>query len=117
MISWRSTCSCTTGHLSGVLDFGEVAAEAAASDFAKWEFSEGERFPVEWIQAGYGDPSLFEAPNDRTYRALWLAVGLWRMRWYHLTGFRAGVEAGRDRLLSEQAGDRTAPTARSRSPI
>ena len=55
------------GHLSGVLDFGEVAAEAAASDFAKWEFSEGERFPVEWIQAGYGDPSLFEASNDRTY--------------------------------------------------
>jgi aminoglycoside phosphotransferase (APT) family kinase protein len=89
------------GHLSGVLDFGEVAAEAAASDFAKWDFSEGERFPVEWIQAGYGDRSLFEEPNDRAYRALWLAVGLWRMRWYFMTGFQAGVEAGRDRLLSK----------------
>lgn len=88
------------GHLSGVIDFGEVAAEPAAGDFAKWDFSEGERFPVEWIQAGYGDPSLFEAPNDRTYRALWRAVGLWRMRWYHTTGFQPGVEAGRDRLLS-----------------
>jgi aminoglycoside phosphotransferase (APT) family kinase protein len=89
------------GHLSGIIDFGEVAAEPAASDFAKWEFSEGERFPVEWIQAGYGDPSLFEAPNDRTYRALWLANGLWRLRWYYKTGFQPGVEAGRDRLLSE----------------
>ena len=89
------------GHVSGIIDFGEVAAEAAANDFAKWDFSEGERFPVEWIQAGYGDPSLFEAPNDRTYRALWLATGLWHLRWYHETGFQPGVEAGRDRLLSE----------------
>lgn len=89
------------GRLSGIIDFGEVAAEPAASDFAKWDFSEGERFPVEWVQAGYGDPSLFEGANDRTYRALWLANGLWRMRWYYTTGFQPGVEAGRDRLLSE----------------
>jgi len=89
------------GHLSGIIDFGEVAAEPAAIDFARWEFNEGERFPVEFIQAGYGDPSLFEAPNDRTYRALWLATGLWLMRWYYETGFPSGVEAARDRLLSE----------------
>jgi aminoglycoside phosphotransferase (APT) family kinase protein len=88
------------GHLSGIIDFGEVAAEPAASDFAKWEFAEGERFPVEWIQAGYGDPSLFEAANDRAYRALWIANGLWRLHWYYETGFHRGVEAGRDRLLS-----------------
>ena len=89
------------GHLSGIIDFGEVAAEPTASDFAKWDFFEGERFPVEWIQAGYGDPSLLEAPNDRTYRALRLANGLWRLRWYYETGFQPGVEAARDRLLSE----------------
>jgi len=89
------------GHLSGIIDFGEVAAEPAANDFAKWDFSEGERFPVEWIQAGYGDPSLFDATNHRTYRALWVANGLWLMRWYYETGFPAGVEAARDRLLSE----------------
>ncbi|MEO8540229.1 MAG: aminoglycoside phosphotransferase family protein [bacterium] len=87
------------GHLSGIIDFGEVAAEPAAVDFARWEFNEGERLPVEWIRAGYGDPSLFEAPNDRTYRALWLATGLWLMRWYYQTGFQPGVEAARDRLL------------------
>jgi hypothetical protein len=39
-------------------------------------------------------------PNDRTYRALWLLLGLWSLRHYHVTGFSAGVEAGRDRLLS-----------------
>jgi Ser/Thr protein kinase RdoA (MazF antagonist) len=89
------------GHLSGIIDFGEIAAEPAAIDFARWDFNEGERFPVEWIQAGYRDPSPFEAPNDRTYRALWLATGLWLMRWYHGTGFQPGVEAARDRLLSE----------------
>jgi Ser/Thr protein kinase RdoA (MazF antagonist) len=89
------------GHLSGIIDFGEVAAQPAAIDFARWDFNEGERFPVEWIQAGYCDPSLFEAPNDRTYRALWLTTGLWLMRWYHETGFQPGVEAARDRLLSE----------------
>ncbi|MEO6043301.1 MAG: aminoglycoside phosphotransferase family protein [Tepidiformaceae bacterium] len=89
------------GHLSGIIDFGEVAAEPAVIDFARWDFSEGERFPVEWIQAGYRDPSLFDAANDRTYRALWLASGLWLMRWYYETGFQAGVQAGRDRLLSE----------------
>jgi aminoglycoside phosphotransferase (APT) family kinase protein len=88
------------GQLSGIIDFGEVAAEPAASDFTKWDFSEGERFPVEWIQAGYGDGSLFQPPNDRTYRALWVANGLWQMRWYYETGFQPGVEAGRDRLLS-----------------
>ena len=90
------------GHLSGVIDFGEVAAEPAANDFAKWDFSEGDRFPVAWMQAGYGDRSLFDPPHDRTYRALWIANGLWRMRWYHETGFPAGVEAARDRLLPEQ---------------
>lgn len=89
------------GHLSGIIDFGEVAAEPAAIDFARWDFHEGERFPVEWIQAGYHDASLFEAPNDRTYRALWLGTGLWLMRWYYETGFQPGVEAARDRLLSE----------------
>ncbi len=89
------------GHLSGIIDFGEVASEPAAIDFARWDFNEGERFPVEWIQAGYRDPSLFEAPNDRTYRALWLTTGLWLMRWCYETGFQPGVEAARDRLLSE----------------
>jgi aminoglycoside phosphotransferase (APT) family kinase protein len=87
------------GHLSGIIDFGEVAAEPTASDFAKWDFSEGERFPVEWIRAGYGDPSLFEVPNDRTYRALWLANALWRMRWYDQTGFLPGVEAAAVRAV------------------
>ena len=87
------------GRLSGIIDFGVVAAEPAANDFALWDFREGRRFPVEWIQAGYGDPSLFEPPNDRTYRALWLLHGLWYLRHYHVTGFPPGVEAGRDRLL------------------
>jgi aminoglycoside phosphotransferase (APT) family kinase protein len=88
------------GRLSGIIDFGVVAAEPAANDFAKWDFREGTRFPVEWIQAGYGDSSLLEPPNDRTYRALWLLHGLWYLRHYHVTGFPPGVEAGRDRLLS-----------------
>lgn len=88
------------GQLSGIIDFGEVAAEPAVSEFAKWHFNEGDRLPVQWIQAGYGDPSLFESPNDRNYHALWVATGLWHMAWYFQTGFRAGVEAGRNRLLS-----------------
>jgi len=89
------------GHLSGIIDFGEVAAEPAANDFAKWDFVEGERFPVEPMQDGYGDPSLFQPPNDRAYRALWLANGLWRLRWYVETGFGPGAEAARDRLSRE----------------
>lgn len=89
------------GRLSGIIDFGEVAAEPAANDFAKWDFTEGERFPVEWIQEGYGDPSLFQPPNDRVYRALLLGNGLWRLRWYYETGFPPGVEAARDRLLGD----------------
>ncbi len=88
-------------HLSGIIDFGEVAAEPAANDFAKWDFVEGERFPIEWIQDGYRDTSLFHPPNDRTYRALWLGNGLWRLRWYYETGFGPGADAARDRLLSE----------------
>jgi aminoglycoside phosphotransferase (APT) family kinase protein len=89
------------GNLSGIIDFGEIAAEPAANDFAKWDFVEGERFPVEWIQDGYRDASLFQPPNDRTYRALWLANGLWRLRWYYETGFGLGADAARDRLLRE----------------
>jgi Ser/Thr protein kinase RdoA (MazF antagonist) len=90
------------GQLSGIIDFGEVAAEPIAIDFARWDFNEGERLPVNWIQAGYRDTSPFEAPNDRTYRALWLATGLWLMRWYFETGFQPGVEAARDRLLGKE---------------
>jgi len=88
------------GRLSGIIDFGVAAAEPAANDFAKWDFREGSRFPVEWILAGYGDPGIFEPPNDRSYRALWLLHGLWYLRHYHVTGLPAGAEAGRDRLLS-----------------
>jgi aminoglycoside phosphotransferase (APT) family kinase protein len=89
------------GSLSGIIDFGEVAAEPAANDFAKWDFVEGERFPVEWIRDGYRDASLFQPPNDRTYQALWLANGLWRLRWYYETGYRLGAVAARDRLSRE----------------
>ena len=32
------------GRLSGIIDFGVVAAEPAANDFAKWDFREGTRF-------------------------------------------------------------------------
>jgi aminoglycoside phosphotransferase (APT) family kinase protein len=92
------------GHLSGIIDFGEVAAEPAASEFAKWDFSEGERFPIECIQERYGDQSLFDAANHRASRALWFANGLWLMRWYHETGFLPGVEAARDRLLRGPGG-------------
>lgn len=91
------------GRLTGIIDFGEVAREPTAIDFARWDFNEGERFPVEWIQAGYGDSSLFEPPNDGTYRALWLSTGLWLMQWYHKTGFLPGVAAARDRMLSRPA--------------
>ena len=87
------------GHLSGVIDFGEVAAEPAACDFARWALWDGDRFPVEWIQAGYGDRSLFEGANGRLYWAVRVASGLFLMRWYHETGFLPGVEAARDRLL------------------
>ncbi len=89
------------GSFSGIIDFGEVAAEPAANDFAKWDFVECDRFPVEWIRDGYRDSSLFAHPNDRTYRALWFANGLWRLRWYYETGYRQGVEATRDRLVRE----------------
>ncbi|GAB3916051.1 hypothetical protein GCM10011575_23510 [Microlunatus endophyticus] len=88
------------GRLSGIIDFGVAAAEPVANDFAKWDFREGSRFPVEWILDGYGDPGMFRTPNDRSYRALWLLHGLWYLRHYHVTGLPAGVEAGRDRLLS-----------------
>lgn len=87
------------GRLSGVIDFGEVAAEPAATDFARWDFNEGERFPVKFIRAGYGETSPIAGPEDRSYRALWLATGLWLMQWYHGAGFPPGVEAARDRLL------------------
>lgn len=88
------------GQFSGIIDFGEVAAEPAAIDFARWDFNEGERFPVQLLMDGYGDTATFEATAGRTYRAAWLATGLWLMRWYHETGFLSGVEAARDRLLS-----------------
>jgi len=59
------------------------------------------RFPVEWIQDGYPDTSLFQPPNDRTYRALCVANGLWHLSWYYETGFRLEAETARDRLLSQ----------------
>ena len=49
--------------------------------------------PVEWMQAGYRDHSLFDGQNARTYRALWVATGLWLMQYYHQTGFPAASQA------------------------
>ncbi len=91
------------GRLSGVIDFGEVASEPATLDFARWDFNEGDRFPVKWIQEGYGDAAPFDPPDHPVYRALWLATGLWLMQWYHGTGFKPGIEAARDRLLGGPA--------------
>ena len=72
----------------------------AANDFAKWDFEEGDRLPVRWMRDGYGDQSLFGDANRATYRALWLGNGLWRMRWYHETGFGAGAVSAATRLLA-----------------
>jgi Ser/Thr protein kinase RdoA (MazF antagonist) len=86
------------GGLSGIIDFGEVAAEPAANDLAKWDVVEGERLPVAWIREGYGEGAATEASADAS-RALWRANALWRLRWYHETGYPEGVAEARDRLL------------------
>ena len=49
------------GRLAGIIDFGEVAAEPVANEFAKWDFCEGDRFPVEWIQHCL----LYTSPSPR----------------------------------------------------
>ncbi len=87
------------GKLAGVIDFGEVSGEPALNEFAKWDFVEGRRFPVEWIRESYANQALFVPGNDALYRALWLMNGLYLLRWYDMSNYAAGLHRVRERLL------------------
>jgi aminoglycoside phosphotransferase (APT) family kinase protein len=91
------------GRLSGVIDFGEVSGEPALNEFAKWDFVEGDRFPVRHIAETYADSSLFAAGYEPFYRTLWLMNGLYLMRWQHQTGHARGVRETVARLLAGEA--------------
>jgi len=93
------------GRLAGVIDFGEVSGEPALNEFAKWDFCDGERFPVRWLAEGYADQSLFAPGHEAFYRALWLMNALYLLSWYHRTGHPGGVRDTKAKLF---AGERRA---------
>lgn len=91
------------GRLAGVIDFGEVSGEPALNEFAKWDFMEGARFPVRFLRAGYRNQAIFAPEHAPFYRALWLLNGLFLLRWYHISGYVAGLAEVKAKLLAGQA--------------
>jgi aminoglycoside phosphotransferase (APT) family kinase protein len=86
------------GRLSGVIDFGEVSGEPALNEFAKWDFYEGETYPVQWFKDGYADQALFAPANAPLYNALRLLNGLYLLRFYHQSGYARGIAEVRQKL-------------------
>jgi aminoglycoside phosphotransferase (APT) family kinase protein len=94
------------GHLSGLIDFGQVSLDSAINEFGKWAYWEVPELPVEWLQEGYGDKRLFEGRYLELFAAYRLANALWALRYYVSTGYAAGATraAGRVRGYLAQLG-------------
>ena len=92
------------GHITGLIDWGEASSDTAVNDFAKWDFKDGEAYPLAWIKAGYADKSLFDDGFERLLPLLKLMQGLCSLQWYDWRGYAQGVaeaKAGLGRLLRE----------------
>lgn len=79
------------GRLSGIIDFGQVSIDSPINEFAKWDYWEAPVLPVDWLQEGYSDSSLFDEAYGERFQALRIANALWVLRWYALTGYATGV--------------------------
>ncbi len=79
------------GRLSGIIDFGQVSMDTPINEFAKWDYWEAPDLPIAWLREGYGDKGLFDDAFEARLAALRIANALWVLRWYALTGYRAGA--------------------------
>ncbi|HEX4197531.1 MAG TPA: aminoglycoside phosphotransferase family protein [Caulobacteraceae bacterium] len=87
------------GRLSGLIDFGQVSIDSPINEFGKWDYWEAPQLPAAWLMEGYGDKTLFAEGYAARFAAFRIANALWALRWYALTGYTAGVERARDRLV------------------
>ena len=86
------------GQLSGLIDFGEVSLDTPVNDIAKWDYWGAPELPAAWLREGYGDQSLFDADYPDLFAAHRIANALWVLRWYAMTGYRAGADRAAARL-------------------
>jgi len=86
------------GHLSGLIDFGQVSLDSAINEFGKWAYWEAPELPVEWLQEGYGNKRLFQGRYPELFAACRLANALWALRYYTMTGYAAGAARAAGRI-------------------
>jgi aminoglycoside phosphotransferase (APT) family kinase protein len=79
------------GHLSGLIDFGQVSIASPVNELAKWAYWEEPSLPLAWLQEGYGDKSIFNETYPERLAAYRIVNALWVLRWYALTGYGEGV--------------------------
>lgn len=90
-------------RITGIIDWGEVAGGDPMSDFAKWDYKDVERIPLEWLKAGYQNKALLaDYFEERLYHRR-LEFGLCIFWWYNYQGFPAGVEEAKTKLLQDLA--------------
>ncbi len=91
------------GTVSGIIDFGEVAGSEPLSDFVRWDYYDGARFPLDWLQEGYTNKQVFEPPFTQRLHIKRIAFSLWVMRWYDMQGYAEGVADARAKFIRDLA--------------
>lgn len=91
------------GTVSGIIDFGEVAGSEPLSDFVRWDYTDGDRLPLEWLQEGYTNKQVFDTSFAHRLHAKRIGVSLWMMRWYDMQGYVEGVADARATFLRDLA--------------
>src|SRR3989344_2532939 len=84
------------GEISGVIDFEFAKGSDPTEEFARWELKFKD-YPLEYIQAGYGNKELFEGDFERRKYIWRLFQGLAIMRYCA----REGKQFGIDKIVPE----------------
>jgi len=88
------------GWVNGLIDFGEVAGNYPVSDFAKWDYWDGDWIPLEWLKEGYANKEIFQNGFEETVHWMKLEHGLSLLRWYDHQYYAKGVEDAKRKLES-----------------
>ena len=88
------------GRVTGLIDFGEVTGNSPVSDFAKWDYCDGDWLPLEWLKEGYADKQVFQGGFEEMVHWMKLEHGLSRLRWYDYRHYAKGVEDAKKKLMT-----------------
>lgn len=88
-------------NITGIIDWGEMEGNSPLDDFANWDYWFNDSLPIEWLQEGYSNKSIFHDAYEETIHWFRLNNGLGVIDWYYRQGYFPGVEKAKRELQKD----------------